>query len=608
MIVNRTKPRFSPPSFVAMAGLFLLTAAVILLIARRGGAIHDVVISNALIVDGTGAPPFMGGIGVDGDRITEIWHGRQILGRRARLREIDAGGKVLAPGFIDTHSHADLSIGEGSSPIRAHNFTYQGVTTLIVGNCGRSPFRPGELAAIVELRGIDVNLAALSGLNSVRERVMKQSTEPASPTEIESLAALVREDMEDGALGVSTGYAYVPGRFASRAEIAAQLVVAASYGGVHTTHMRDEGREILHSVDEVLAVSRDASVPLLISHLKITGPANCHLYPALLQTFHRFSKANGVLYFDQYPYDASSTSLDLLLPDWFLHLSEREQTQLLVTQPKRLEEAISLYLRKEAFRDLGFAHVSSYAPQHAWQGLTIPEVDRRFFGHSPSTLATQIAVVVEMLRHGGAQMVYQNICPSVMASIPRDLPSMIGSDSAIRYDDGTTLPHPRGWGTFPRALHEYVRVRHLLALETMVRRMTDLPARFFGLERRGRIALGYYADLVVFDPDRVADRALFNAPFQRPEGIADVFVNGQPVIETHISPGSRGNASTVPTSATPGRFLKRPRRIVRMADGLVSAPRVSAPYQTAQVTFLGRLFGADPSAPLQADHQRARPQ
>jgi N-acyl-D-aspartate/D-glutamate deacylase len=192
-----------------------------------------------------------------------------------------------------------------------------------------------------------------------------------------------------------------------------------------------------------------------------------------------------------------------------------------------------------------------------------------------------------------------------MASIPRDLLCMIGSDSAIRYRDGTSLPHPRGWGTFPRALHEYVRVRHLLTIEGIVRRMTDVPARFFGLDRRGRIAPGYFADLVVFDSERVTDRALFNAPFEQPAGIAFVFINGEAVVET---PTVRASASAIPTSATPGRFLKRPPRLVRTADGLVAAPRATAPFQAAQVTLIGRLLWSGSPAAQRDDGRTGRPQ
>lgn len=589
---RKRQPAWGPVA--AWTVLAVFAAGMTVMIITRGGAIHDVVISNARIIDGSGGASFIGGIGIDGDRITEVWHGRPLLKRRARVLEVDAAGQVAAPGFIDTHSHADLSIAEGSSPIRARNFIHQGVTTLIVGNCGRSPFRVREFRAIVEHRGSDVNMAVLCGLNSLRSRLMGQSTAAADGVQIQALVSQVREEMEDGAVGVSTGYAYVPGRFASREEIVAQLRGAAAFGGVHATHMRDEGRDILHSVDEVLDASGLARIPLLISHLKITGPANCGLYESLIGRLHRYGRLRAI-FFDQYPYDASSTSLELLLPDWFLHVSEREQANLLL-RPAPLEHAIEGYLHSEQFRGLDFASVAAYAPHREWQGLTIPEIDRRAFGHSTSTLSTQINVVIEMLRHGGAQMIYHNICTGVMQAIPRDLQCMVGSDSAIRFNDGTTIPHPRGWGTFPRAFHQYVSAGHVLTVEEMVRRMTDLPARFFGLPNRGRIESGYYGDVVVFDAAQIADRATFNAPFLMPQGISYVFVNGVSVVETRRSLW-RHDSAVVATTAAPGRFVSRAPSVQRMADGLLKTTKAAMPYDKVkpQLSFLARLFVADPA-------------
>lgn len=554
-----------------VVALLSTLSLVVLLVLRNGPAlVCDIVIRNAHVYDGTGAPPFRGTVAVRGDRIVGVWrHSLPFLpyGRTT----IDAHGGALAPGFIDTHTHVDLSIGDGRSPIHAENFVWQGVTTVIVGNCGRSPHEPGRLAQSVGRRRSDVNIATLIGLNSVRARVMKTSTAPASAKEIALMKELVRRAMVEGALGVSTGYAYVPGRFASEAEVTAQLAVAAAAGGVHASHVRDEGANILNAVDEVTRASMAARIPLLISHLKITGSNNCRLYGSLVERFRKYQDAHGVLYFDQYPYAASSSGLDLYLPDNFLRLSERDRFRTLNNSPAQFKETVREQLRQESVPDLSFASIASYIPNAAWRGLSLRQIDERFAGHAVSTFDTQADILIEMLKHGGAQMIYHNLCPDVVESIHRDLVAMVGSDSTIRYNDGESAPHPRGWGTFPRVFSMLVRAG-VLTPEEAIRRMTDLPARFFGLERRGRIAPGYFADLVLFDLRTIADSATYEQPFLRPVGIRAVIVNGT-IEVAEAAPGWRRKVTeSVPTGLLGGRFLARAPNLARGRDGLVDAP------------------------------------
>ncbi len=551
----------------------LATLTLAGLLVRRDGTpfVCDIVIRNAQVYDGTGAPPFKATVAVHRDRIVGVWR-RSFPFLPYGRTTIDAQGGALAPGFIDTHTHVDLSIGDGRSPIHADNFVWQGVTTIIVGNCGRSPHEPDRLAQIVGRRKSDVNVAALIGLNSVRSRVMKTSSAPATATEIAQMQELVRRAMSQGAVGVSTGYAYVPGRFASEAEVVAQLAVAQSAGGVHASHIRDEGASMLNAVDEVTRASSTARIPLLISHLKITGSNNCDLYASLLQRFRAYQAERGAIYFDQYPYGASSSGLDLYLPDSFLRLSERDRFRMLSRSPAQFKESVREHLRKESAPDLSFASVVSYVPNVAWRGLSLREIDERFAGHSVSTFDTQADILIDMLKHGGAQMIYHNLCPDVVESIHRDLVTMVGSDSTIRFNDGESAPHPRGWGTFPRVFSILVRDRGVLTPQEAIRRMTDLPARFFGLERRGRIAPGYFADLVLFDIRRIADRATYSQPFLRPVGIRVVIVNGT-IQVAEAAPGWRRKATeSVPTGLLGGRFLPRTPNLTRDSDGLVDAP------------------------------------
>ena len=556
---------------LAVAGVLIPLMAVVLIVwrwhVRREP--FDLLIVNAAIYDGTGRPPFQGSLGVRGNRIAKVWRGVLLMMPRA-ARVINADGLALSPGFIDTHSHADFSIGIGSSPIEADNFVGQGVTTMIVGNCGRSSKDLGAFGRMVDRRKCNVNIASLVGLNTIRTMVMKESTAPASPVEINSMCALVRQQMEDGALGASTGYAYVPGRFASKEEIAKQLGVVAKYGGIHTSHIRDEGSGVLASVDEAVAASRAARLPVLISHLKITGRSNCSKYPALLARLRKALKpsADVRVFYDQYPYNASSTDLEVYVSDRFLALNHAERDRAVRLDSKRLKAEITENLRKDGFADLGFAQVASFSPRRDWQGLTIPEIDSREHPGRLSSLDSQLNVMLQMIEKGGAQMVYHTICSDVTLSIQRDLEPMVGSDSAIRYDDGTTLPHPRGWGTFPRYLSMFAIKKQAISVATAIHRMTDLAAQVFGLRLRGRIETGYYADLVLFDPSIVRDRATYRAPFLTPLGIRYVAVNGELVLEAR-SGGASGEVDIVPTGKYPGHFLRRPPRLRRNQHGIV---------------------------------------
>lgn len=562
-------------------------------IRARGGERYDYIIHNATIVDGTGGPPFAGGIGVTDDRIVAIWRGTPFLRPHALVQEIDARGLVLAPGFIDTHTHVDLGLSGGDSPIRAANFAGQGVTTVIAGNCGRSPLSPDLLRRLVASRRANINIAELAGLNSIRQQVLGDS--PAAPTgeQLGRLCILVDRWMAEGAVGVSTGYAYIPGRFATPAEITAQLRVAARYGGVHATHIRDEGSAILPALDEALGASRAAHIPVLVSHLKITGRASCRLYEQMLGKFAAYRSRAGAagLFFDQYPYDASSTDLELYLPTWFLALPESQRYQFLAHNREALRREVRERLAREKFEDFGFASVSHYGRRGEFRGLTIPAIDRQYYGHRRSSIDSQLDIVFEMLMHGGAQMIYHNICPDLLERIPRDLAVMVGSDSAIRYDDGKSLPHPRGWGTFPAVLKRYVREKKLLRLETAVARMTDMPARFFGFEDRGRIERGYFADLVLFNPDDIADRATYESPFLPPTGIRWVFVNGQPVVAEKAVGWNQSSVEIELTSKMPGRFLCRSPRFRRQPDGLITSTRTNeARRLNHQQPLLVRLF------------------
>lgn len=571
MVRSRRRTRFGVGVVIAVLAAAVVVGVVV--VTPSPGEYDDVAIINAVIYDGSGAPPFEGGLAIRGERITAVWRGRRFPWRIAAHRKIDARGRAVTPGFIDTHSHADFSIAEASSPIRARNFVLQGVTTMVVGNCGRSPKDLRQFRQMVEARGSDVNIAALAGLNTIRQAVMRDSPNPPTPAEMRGMSDLLRRQMQEGALGVSTGLEYVPGRFATREETIRLLDIASRYGGVHTSHMRNEGRHVLASAREVLSLSAAARIPLLISHLKVSGPKNCGLVDPLVEMLKTY-RSRHPLFVDQYPYAAASTSLDIYFPDWFFRQPRRERRRLLRARRGELKAALLQRLFEEGFRDFRFARVVHVPSQPQWAGLTIGAIDRTQRGGRTS-IDTQMDVVLDLVDGGSPQMIYHNICPDAVERIQRTLSPMIGSDSAIRWDDSKSAPHPRGWGAFTKFLGHSVRERKVTTLPDAIRRMTDLPARFFGLTARGRLAPGYYADVVVFDPATIAGRASYQYPFRRPIGIDHVFVNGTPVVAPH---GVRGQAET--TSGTPGIFIRRSDGIRRGKDGLLTSA-LSVPASVA---------------------------
>jgi N-acyl-D-amino-acid deacylase len=374
------------------------------------------------------------------------------------------------------------------------------------------------------------------------------------------MCAMLDRQMNEGAIGVSTGLEYVPGRFATQEELRALLHVAARHHAVHTTHIRNEGHSVIESAKEVLSLSSEAKIPLLISHLKITGRTNCRKAEPLLTLLTQY-RSRSPLFVDQYPYAASSTTLEIYFPDWYLRESIRGRHRLLQTRRAQLKSDIRARLAQDGFTDFAFARVVRVASRPQWSGLTIRKIDR-LQGHA-SSVDTQLDIVLDLQDRGGAQMVYHNICPDVVEQIQRRLAPMIGSDSAIRWRESNAAPHPRGWGAFVKFLGYSVRQRNVASMAEAIRRMTDQPARFFGLTRRGRIAPGYYADLVIFDAAAVAPGASYQHPFGPPIGIEHVLVNGVSVV------GPGGRHSSAGTGASPGVCIIRDDRRRRGRDGLV---------------------------------------
>jgi N-acyl-D-amino-acid deacylase len=482
----------------------------------------DLVITNARVVDGSGNPWFRADVGVKGGRIARV--GRVAASEGKRI--IDARGRILAPGFIDVHTHVEnlYELPE------AENFVRMGVTTLVTGNCGGSAVDVGRFLSRVNETPTAVNIATLVGHNSVRRAVFGDVNREPTPEELEKMKALVERAMRDGAVGLSTGLFYVPGAYAKTDEVVELAKVAARFGGVYATHMRNEGGGVADSIRESIEIGERAGLPVEISHFKISAKRQWGQSDMTLGLVRDARKRGLSVTVDQYAYTASSTSLDSRLPDW-VEEGGREEGKKRIADPeqhKRIVREMKDSLKQSGFKDFSFAHVASYGAQPEYNGKSIAEIAK--LARNKTDVESQIEQMLEMYAAGGAAMVYHSMSEEDVRRILREPFTMVASDSGVRRF-GEGVPHPRGYGNNARVLGTYVRGLGLVTLEDAVRKMTSLPAQTFGFRDRGLVREGMVADLVIFDDALVADPSTFESPHQYAAGFQYVIVGGQAVLE-----------------------------------------------------------------------------
>ena len=504
--------------------LALVVALGAILPAQTPQSNYDIVILNGRLYDGSGNPWRRADVGIRGDRIVAV--GR--LTGASATTIVDAKDRVVAPGFIDVHSHA-LSNITNAALREARALVAQGVTTVVGNPDGGGPTDLKEQAASLDANGgIGVNAALLIGHGSVRSAAMRRAgaTESAvgesgdrrDPTadELTRMRALVRQAVGDGAFGLSSGLFYVPGRYAKIEEV---IALAKEAGGVYTSHIRDEGNYdagVVASVDEVIKVADAAGVRGIVTHMKALGPDSWGLSGTLVANIDA-ARARGIeVYADQYPYEASSTSLAAAVMPGESGTGAREALEGTESRVKFLATVRENIRRRGGPASIVIASGRG-AANLAGQNL---EQIAKSRGVRPEQAATDIVIA------GGASIVSFNMSEKDIETIMRQPWTMGSSDGGLSVP-GPSVPHPRNNGAFARRLAVYVRDRHVISLDHAIRTMTSLPAQVFGLTGRGEIREGAFADVVVFDLAKVVDRATYQQPHELADGMDWVVVNGQ---------------------------------------------------------------------------------
>jgi N-acyl-D-amino-acid deacylase len=502
-----------------------------LLCATAWGAGYDLLIRNARVIDGAGNLWFRAGTGIESGKVATAGN----LARASAGRTVDARERVIAPGFIDVHTHVEGGVERFPE---AGNYVMDGVTSVVTGNCGGSEADIGGFLARVEKLGIGLNLATLVGHNTVRREVMGTANRPATPEEIARMQALVEQAMQQGAVGLSAGPIYIPGTYAASGEVVALGKAAAKYGGVYDTHLRDEGAHAAEAIEEARRVGREAGMRVELSHFKID---NRRLWGASEKSLALVEKArlDGVdVVVDQYPCDRSSTTLGITIPSWALTggadiIAERLAGR---TTRARIVKEMVANAKQLVHKDYAYATVASCAFSPSIQGKTISEINR--IKGRKKGLEHEAETILDLQSKGPVQMVYHSMGDKDVERVMRYPNTAVASDGGIR-EFGSGVPHPRSYGTNARVLAEYVRNRRVLTLEDAIRRMTSRPARTFGFRDCGLLREGYWAGLVLFDPDKVQNKSTYTQPHQYSAGFDLVLVNGIPVVEDGKITGAR---------------------------------------------------------------------
>ena len=530
---------------------------------------YDVLIRNGTIYDGTGAPPYSADLAISGDRLTTIGD----LSDYSADMEIDADGLAVAPGFFNMLSHAHASL---LTDGRAMSDILQGVTFEVLSEISLSPLNDttaaiygamlqeedlelswrqlGEYLEVVEQSGVSPNFATFVSAATVRMNVLGMDDVDPNPEQLETMKAQVAKAMQDGALGLTTSLIYAPATYAETEELIELAKVAGSYGGIYTAHMRSEANQLIESIDETLRIGREGNLPVKIHHLKAGGKPNWHKMDIAIEKIEALRKEGIPVTADMYTYVAGATGLDASMPTWVQAGGYEKWAERLRDPEIRAKVKAEMATNAQDWENLGYLAgpqgliligFKNEVLKEKYAGKTLAEVAKL---REQDPRDTIIDLVIEDGSRVGT--VYFLMSDENVKKQIRQPWVMFGSDGDAPAAEGKTLEqgaHPRTYGNIARLLGKYVRDEKVISLEEAVRRLTLLPAQTLGISKRGRLVSGHFADVVIFDPEKIADHATFAKPHQYSTGMVHVLVNGVPVV-----------ADGKHTGAMPGRAIRGP--------------------------------------------------
>jgi len=520
-----------------------LTAFLFTCIGTHAQLAADVIIRNGRVLDGTGNSWFYADVAVKDGKILKVGN----LGNVHAPKVIDARNMIVAPGFIDVHTHIE---GDEFKNPTANNFILDGVTTVITGNCGSSNVNIKKYMWQIDSLKPSVNVATLIGHNSVRRAVLSTANRQPSEEEMQRMEEIVRQAMRDGAVGLSTGLIYIPGTYSKTDEVVRLAQAAAQYKGVYASHMRNEGDRITEAIEEALHIGRTAKMPVQISHFKLSGQQNWGRSRETIPMIMKAREEGIEVTIDQYPYTASSTNLGTMIPDEIL-ADGQDSIKARLQRPevrKYVKQEMLKGLKRRKLKHFSYAVVAYHRADTTLNGKSIEEIN--LLKGRKHKAEQEAETVMDMIMAGGASMVFHGMGDEDVKRIMQYPFNMFASDASIRiFNEGA--PHPRGFGTNARVLSKYVRDEKVISLEEAVRRMTSLPAQKFGLRDRGLLREGFAADIVVFDEKTVQDMSTYEKPHAYSKGFHYVLVNGQVVVDNEQHIGTRSGKALMGPGLSP---------------------------------------------------------
>lgn len=485
---------------------------------------YDLIIKSGTIYDGSSSDPFIGDIGIISGKIATIGN----LSDAKTEKIIDAEGLAVSPGFIDMHTHLEPIM---EMPL-AESLVRQGVTLALGGPDGGGPWPFGNYLDSLSRMSLGVNVAFLVGHNTLRKEVMGMEDREPTLEELELLKSYVKKSMDEGAFGISTGLKYLPGTFSKLDEIVALSKVSGEMGGIYTSHLREEGLGLIEAVKEAILISKEANIPVVLTHHKAIGVSMWGASSKTLALVDSARNAGLDIMMDQYPYDASHTGISVLIPSWALEGNKFAERVLVPELRDSIKAGIVFnILNDRGGSDLRRIQFSKVDWNKELEGKTMR--DWAILEGMEPTVENGAELTIRAQLNGGTGTIYHAMDERDVENIMRHPMTMIGSDGRLS-QPGDGHPHPRAYGTFPRVLGVYVRQKNVLPFQVAIHKMTGLPAARLGLSDRGLIKEGYVADLTIFDPEKIVDKSTFTDPHQYPEGIPYVLIGGKLAVDNGV--------------------------------------------------------------------------